>query len=65
MAIKPASPRITISEIDKTGIVPAVGASGGAFVGNFRWGTSRTAYTCSRRSRSGGSVLLHPTMIIR
>lgn len=38
MAIKPASPRITISEIDKTGIVPAVGASGGAFVGNFRWG---------------------------
>jgi len=38
MAIKPASPRITISEIDKTGIVPAVGQSGGAFVGNFRWG---------------------------
>ena len=38
MAIKPASPRITISEIDKTAVVPAVGASGGAFVGNFRWG---------------------------
>jgi len=38
MAVKPASPRINISEIDKTGIVPAVGASGGAFVGNFRWG---------------------------
>jgi hypothetical protein len=38
MAVKPASPRITISEIDKTAIVPAVGASGGAFVGNFRWG---------------------------
>jgi hypothetical protein len=38
MAIKPASPRITISEIDKTAVVPGVGASGGAFVGNFRWG---------------------------
>ena len=38
MAVKPASPRINISEIDKTGIVPAVGSSGGAFVGNFRWG---------------------------
>jgi hypothetical protein len=38
MAIKPASPRITISEIDKTSVVPAVGAAGGAFVGNFRWG---------------------------
>jgi hypothetical protein len=38
MAIKPASPRITISEIDKTAVVPAVGSSGGAFVGNFRWG---------------------------
>jgi len=38
MAIKPASPRISISEIDKTAVVPAVGASGGAFVGNFRWG---------------------------
>jgi len=38
MAVKPASPRINISEIDKTGIVPAVGSSGGGFVGNFRWG---------------------------
>lgn len=38
MAIKPASPRITISEIDKSAVVPAVGAAGGAFVGNFRWG---------------------------
>jgi hypothetical protein len=38
MAVKPASPRINISEIDKTAIVPAVGASGGGFVGNFRWG---------------------------
>lgn len=38
MAIKPASPRITITEIDKTAVVPAVGSSGGAFVGNFRWG---------------------------
>jgi hypothetical protein len=38
MAVKPASPRINISEIDKTAIVPAVGAAGGAFVGNFRWG---------------------------
>lgn len=38
MAVKPASPRINISEIDKTAIVPAVGSSGGAFVGNFRWG---------------------------
>lgn len=38
MAIKPASPRINISEIDKSSVVPAVGAAGGAFVGNFRWG---------------------------
>lgn len=38
MAVKPASPRISISEIDKTGIVPAVGSSGGGYVGNFRWG---------------------------
>lgn len=38
MAVKPASPRINISEIDKTAIVPAVGSSGGGFVGNFRWG---------------------------
>ena len=38
MAVKPASPRINISEIDKTAIVPAVGASGAGFVGNFRWG---------------------------
>ena len=38
MAIKPSSPRITISEIDKSSVVPAVGAAGGAFVGNFRWG---------------------------
>ena len=38
MAIKPASPRISISEIDKSSVVPAVGSSGGAFVGNFRWG---------------------------
>lgn len=38
MAVKPASPRINITEIDKTAIVPAVGSSGGGFVGNFRWG---------------------------
>ena len=38
MAVKPSSPAINISEIDKTAIVPAVGSSGGGFVGNFRWG---------------------------
>ena len=38
MAVKPASPRINISEIDKTALVPAVGSSGGGIVGNFRWG---------------------------
>ena len=38
MAVKPSSPAINISEIDKTAVVPAVGSSGGGFVGNFRWG---------------------------
>ena len=32
------SPAITIKEIDLTGVVPNVGSTTGAFVGNFNWG---------------------------
>jgi hypothetical protein len=32
------SPAITVKEIDLTGVVPNVGSTTGAFVGNFNWG---------------------------
>jgi len=32
------SPGVNVSEVDLTGFVPAVGTSGGAFVGQFEWG---------------------------
>ena len=32
------SPGVNVSEIDLTTIVPAVGTTEGAFVGNFAWG---------------------------
>jgi hypothetical protein len=35
------SPAITVKEIDLTGVVPNVGSTTGAFVGNFNWGPVR------------------------
>ena len=36
------SPAITVKEIDLTGVVPNVGSTTGAFVGNFNWGPAQT-----------------------
>ena len=36
------SPAITVKEIDLTGVVPNVGSTTGAFVGNFNWGPADT-----------------------
>lgn len=36
------SPAITVKEIDLTGVVPNVGSTTGAFVGNFNWGPGDT-----------------------
>ena len=37
------SPGVNVTEIDLTGIVPAVSTTEGAFCGNFRWGPAEVA----------------------
>ena len=41
------SPGVNVSEIDLTTIVPAVGTTEGAFVGNFNWGPLEEIRTIS------------------
>ena len=40
--ISSESPRVTVKEIDLTGIVPAVTSTTGAIVGEFNWGPINT-----------------------